>query len=65
MSEIKKCPKCGNYLERGQPLRTTGFGSLVTLNKKDDNWMGDSLIPFYCNTCGYVELYNANYVQTK
>jgi predicted nucleic-acid-binding Zn-ribbon protein len=52
-SEIKKCPKCGGEMERGRRL-VSYVG--VTFAKKGD-WFGDSIIPFYCKNCGYIELY--------
>jgi hypothetical protein len=28
----------------------------VLLSKKGD-WYGDKVIPFFCNNCGYIEIY--------
>jgi predicted nucleic-acid-binding Zn-ribbon protein len=53
MSEAKKCPKCGAEMQKGMDLR--GWGS-VTLRKEYD-LIGDMIIPFYCENCGFVELY--------
>ncbi len=56
MQEAKKCPKCGNQLERGSLV---SYGE-VRLQKKGDLF-GDTVVPFHCKNCGYIELYNAKY----
>jgi predicted nucleic-acid-binding Zn-ribbon protein len=54
MQEAKKCPKCGNALERGS-LR---WG--LNLMKQGDI-QGDIIVPFHCKNCGYIEFYNGKY----
>jgi predicted nucleic-acid-binding Zn-ribbon protein len=60
MSSVKNCPKCGKDMVRGQKLY--GYGYQVRLIKQGDHW-GDNIIPFYCESCGYIELYNEKNVQ--
>ncbi len=60
MQESKKCPKCGNLLERGNSL---GASEGIRMLKKNDI-LGDTIAPFYCKNCGYIELYNQKYLKT-
>ena len=60
MQEIKKCPRCGNQLEKGNSL---GARDGLTMLKKGD-FLGDNIIPFYCTNCGYIELYNQKFLKT-
>ena len=53
MSEVKTCPKCGGEMVEGRRLASYGG---VTFAKKGD-WFGDKIIPYYCRSCGYIELY--------
>ena len=55
MSEVKKCPKCGGEMEEGERI-TAYMTQAVTFAKKTDLF-GDKIIPFYCKSCGYIELY--------
>ena len=59
MCEVKKCPKCDNVMKRGDYL--SGYGA-VRLVKIGD-LRGDKVIPFYCENCGYIELYNEKKVR--
>lgn len=59
MSEAKKCPKCGTEMKR---TRLVSYGP-VRLVKIDD-LVGDKVISFYCEKCGYVELYNEKILKT-
>ena len=34
----------------------THVAAIVTLAKRGDIW-GDDIIPYYCENCGYIELY--------
>jgi predicted nucleic-acid-binding Zn-ribbon protein len=46
MSEVKKCPKCGNVLNKANNLRLA------------DKWIGFLAVTAYvCGNCGYVEFY--------
>ena len=54
MSEVKKCPKCGEEMEKGKDLK--GYGMHILLRKSGD-LLGDIIIPFYCKNCGFIELY--------
>ena len=56
MGEVKKCPKCGGEIEKGD--RLVGERGLLSVRfaKKGDA-LGDHIIPFYCKNCGYIELY--------
>ncbi len=53
MSEPKKCPKCATEMKLG---RIGAYGG-PTLLKKGDR-IGDYIVAFYCEKCGYIELYN-------
>ena len=59
MSEVKKCPKCKGKMAEAQGLVThTRVLAGVSLAKKGDI-LGDKIIPFYCENCGYVEFYKS------
>lgn len=53
MSKVKKCPKCGEEMEKGKYVAGYGATRLV----KYGDLRGDKIIPFYCKNCGYIELY--------
>jgi predicted nucleic-acid-binding Zn-ribbon protein len=59
MYQPKACPKCGGQMEAGKELSDY---NVVKLVKSSDNRVfgGDKVIPFHCETCGYIELYNEN-----
>ncbi len=42
-------------MKRGSKI--FGYGYRDRLVKIGDHW-GDNIIPFYCEKCGYIELYN-------
>ena len=56
MSEVKKCPKCAGEMEKGSKL--VGEHSLLSVRfaKKGDA-LGDQIIPFFCKSCGFIEIY--------
>ena len=57
MSEVKKCPKCGGDIVEGDRLVAhTRVLAGVSLAKKGDI-LGDRIIPYYCEKCGYIEFY--------
>jgi len=51
----KKCPKCGNELEK------TVLSSLIHIKKKGD-FVGDLIVPYLCRNCGFIEFYDWEYV---
>jgi predicted nucleic-acid-binding Zn-ribbon protein len=59
-SEVEKCPKCGGQMVEASRLVTRAFSLRgvilpgVSLAKKRDV-LGDRIIPFYCEDCGYIE----------
>jgi predicted nucleic-acid-binding Zn-ribbon protein len=59
MSEVKKCPKCGGEMEKGDCL----FGYVLSVKlqyfSKEKELLQDSVVPSYCKNCGYIELYRA------
>jgi predicted nucleic-acid-binding Zn-ribbon protein len=60
MSEgrVKNCPKCGNIMAQGNLLLEGQFpGPGLRLLKSGDHF-GDKIVPYYCQKCGYIELYN-------
>jgi predicted nucleic-acid-binding Zn-ribbon protein len=56
MSEVKKCPKCGSEMTRGNYVWSYGFVGIRLV--KFGHFQSDKLVPFYCPKCGYIELYN-------
>lgn len=56
MQDLKKCPKCGNTLERGN------LSYWINLQKKDDIF-GDKIVPYHCNRCGYIEFYSQKFLK--
>jgi len=62
MSEVKKCPKCGGEMEKGEDIK--GYGGYVTLRKSGD-LVSDKIIPLYCKNCGFIEIYNEKYVKKE
>jgi predicted nucleic-acid-binding Zn-ribbon protein len=54
---VEKCPKCGGDMVRGDRLVAhTRVLASVSLAKRGDI-LGDSIIPYYCENCGYIEFY--------
>ena len=65
MQESMKCPKCESQMEKG-----VSFGSAMghpvggtTIVKKGD-FVGDKIIPFYCKSCGYIELFIEKFLKS-
>jgi len=62
--EVKKCSKCGGQMVEASRLVAHAFslwGAVlpgVGLAKKRDV-LGDRIIPFYCEDCGYIEFYKS------
>jgi len=52
---FKKCSKCGGALVEE---KLWSYGG-IRIGKKDSliGWMGDKIRSFYCENCGYIELY--------
>ena len=55
MSEVKKCPKCGE--EMVQIGRLSNGHAAVHLSNGILSDQG-KVIPFCCRNCGYIELYS-------
>lgn len=60
MNEVLKCPRCGNEMKRKRDL--VGHSAVAIRVRKSNDWCGDIIIPFECQNCGYVELYNEKYL---
>ena len=60
MSEVKKCPKCGSEMKEVDKI--VGYVQPIRIQKKGD-WTGDKVVPFQCQNCGYIELYNEKYLK--
>ncbi len=58
MNKDDECPKSGGNMMRGDRLvpTPTHLAVIVTLAKRGDIW-GDDIIPYYCENCGFIELY--------
>ena len=50
MKQVGKCPKCGGEMKSGRPSQD--FRIL-----KEGDLMGDGVEAFYCQDCGFIELY--------
>jgi len=48
LSEVKKCPKCGGEMEKGELLPRSTLGGF---------WKPKRILPYVCKRCGYIELY--------
>jgi len=57
MSEVKKCPKCGGEMDVGRGLIAGRTHFWEVLFSKKGDWYGDKVIPFFCRSCGYIELH--------
>ena len=63
-SEVRKCSKCGGQMVEASRLVTRAFSLRgvilpgVSLAKKGD-MLGDRIVPFYCEGCGYIEFYKS------
>jgi predicted nucleic-acid-binding Zn-ribbon protein len=56
-NEPIKCPKCGNVMKQASRLDISSHAlGDVKLCKAGDMW-GDTITPFYCDYCGYIELF--------
>lgn len=56
MNEVLKCPKCGSEMKRKRVL--AGYQAVGIRVRKGGDWFGDLVIPFECQNCGFIELYN-------
>lgn len=59
MYQTKNCPKCGSTMEAADYLSGYGAARLV----KFGDVRGDKVVPFYCKSYGYIELYNEKNVK--
>ena len=64
-SNIEKCPKCGGVMEKGGCLTAYVTSVKLQSTNKEKQLLDDSVIPFYCKKCGYLELYRAMKEKTK
>ena len=55
MTEAKKCPKCGGDMEKG--TMDVLFGMHIIKEGGSKIRAGAKVFPYYCKSCGYVELY--------
>ncbi|MDH5595161.1 MAG: PF20097 family protein [Candidatus Bathyarchaeota archaeon] len=58
-SKAKKCPRCGSEMEKGDCLFGYALSVKLQYFSKEKELLQDSVIPFYCTNCGYLELYRA------
>jgi predicted nucleic-acid-binding Zn-ribbon protein len=52
-NSIKKCPKCGTEMK---PAHVVSHGRVRLI--KSGDLLGDYIVSFVCEKCGYIELYN-------
>jgi len=38
--------------------KIVGYTQPIRIFNKGDSWRGAKVVPFYCQSCGYIELYN-------
>jgi len=62
MQPNKKCPKCGNEMVPRNKLVGWSMKAVAIADSHQTPDDGDKVIPFECQKCGYIELYNAKYV---
>ena len=56
-NEVAMCTKCGGNMVQGDRLVAhTAALAGVSLAKRGDI-LGDMIIPYYCEKCGYIEFY--------
>ena len=53
MSEVKKCPKCGEEMALGESVA----GRWGFRFRKPGDWVGDRIIPYCRKKCSYIEFY--------
>ena len=52
-----QCPKCGSEMREDRHLQALGCAvELVTT----EAFLGDKVKTFYCQSCGYIELYRVS-----
>lgn len=58
MSEVKKCPKCRGKMVKGSEQTLGGVFECTRREsgKPEDQWV-TVVQPYYCESCGYIELY--------
>ncbi len=48
------CPKCGSYMNEDKHLEALGCHVELV---PSEGFLGDKVLAFYCEKCGYVEVY--------
>lgn len=61
MQGNKKCPKCGGEMEEGSIGYSGRTAIPLTILKKGD-FLGDTIVPFYCVDCEYIELFDEKFL---
>ena len=54
MNEVKKCPKCGGEMVKGEFLKNL---PKVAISPKKLRKRYDTVIPTCCKNCGFIEMY--------
>jgi predicted nucleic-acid-binding Zn-ribbon protein len=54
----KTCPKCGGEMIAKNKLVGWGYKAVAVADSGQTPDNGDKVIPFCCQKCGYIELYN-------
>lgn len=62
MSEAEKCPKCNGEMIQGEFLKNL---PKVVDPPKEGRRSIDRVIPTYCKTCGFLEIYKEMKEKTK
>jgi predicted nucleic-acid-binding Zn-ribbon protein len=50
----KKCPKCGSNMQADKHLQSLGSETELVSH---EGFLGDEIRVFYCENCGFIELY--------
>lgn len=54
MSETESCPKCGSNMQEDKHLQSLGSETELV---SENGFLGDKVRVFYCEKCGFIELY--------
>jgi predicted nucleic-acid-binding Zn-ribbon protein len=58
---MKHCPKCHGTMEEGRVLQSERALEFINVGEvklsRKNQLRSDTIIPYYCTECGYIELY--------
>lgn len=62
-NEAAKCPKCNAEMKRRDKI--VGYARAAMRILKYSDFRGGKVVPFQCENCGYIELYNEKSVDEE